>query len=311
MSRPLRIEYPGAFYHVTSRGNEQRDIYKSREDRERFLAYLASANERYGAVVHVWCLMSNHYHLLIETPEGNLSQIMRHINGAYTNYFNVKRKRAGHLFQGRYKALLVERDAYALELSRYIHLNPVRARMSPRPEDYSWSSYRMYLGQQAAPAWLRRSVILGHFSGDEQRYRIFVEEGLMRELGNPQVDALAATVLGSGEFVCDIEARCLSEKDPCRDVPGLRKLVSRWSVEDIVAAVGATLGADSGLARKVAIYLCHRHSGAKLRQIGERFGIGESAVSQESRRLRDRMAEDEGLRNNIEQIREQLGVVNV
>jgi REP element-mobilizing transposase RayT len=122
MGRPLRIEYPGAFYRVTARGNEQRDIYKSRADRERFLGYLASATERYGAAIHVWCLMSNHYHLLMETPAGNLSQIMRHINGAYTNYFNTKRKRAGHLFQGRYKAILVDRDAYALELSRYIHL---------------------------------------------------------------------------------------------------------------------------------------------------------------------------------------------
>ena len=160
MGRPLRIEYPGAFYHVTARGNEQREIYKSIADRERFLGYLASATERYGAAVHVWCLMTNHYHLLMETPEGNLSRIMRHINGAYTNYFNTKRRRAGHLFQGRYKAILVDRDAYALELSRYIHLNPIRAGMSQRPEEYVWSSYRNYAGQQVAPGWLRREGIL-------------------------------------------------------------------------------------------------------------------------------------------------------
>jgi REP element-mobilizing transposase RayT len=125
MARPLRIEYPGAFYHVTSRGNEQQDVFKSQKDRERFLAYIESAVVRYGAIVHTWCLMSNHYHLLLETPSGNLSQIMRHINGAYTTYFNVKQKRAGHLFQGRYKAILVEAGAYALELSRSMHLNPV------------------------------------------------------------------------------------------------------------------------------------------------------------------------------------------
>src|SRR5664279_5311548 len=103
MARPLRIEYPGAFYHVTSRGNEQKDIFRSRKDREKFLGYLESAKERYGAVIHAFCLMNNHYHLLLETPDGNLSQIMRHINGAYTTYFNIKRKRFGHLFQGRYK----------------------------------------------------------------------------------------------------------------------------------------------------------------------------------------------------------------
>jgi REP element-mobilizing transposase RayT len=119
VARPLRIEYPGAFYHVTARGNEKKDIFKSRRDREKFLAYLESATQRYGAVIHAYCLMSNHYHLLLETPHGNLSQIMKHINSAYTIYYNVKRKRAGHLLQGRYKAILIEADSYLCELSRY------------------------------------------------------------------------------------------------------------------------------------------------------------------------------------------------
>lgn len=113
MSRPLRIQYAGAFYHVTSRGNERKDIFKGDRDRERFLNYLESAAQRYGAIFHCYCLMNNHYHLLIETPDSNLSQIMQHINGSYTTYFNIRRKRAGHLFQGRYHAILVEADAYA------------------------------------------------------------------------------------------------------------------------------------------------------------------------------------------------------
>jgi putative transposase len=127
MARPLRIEFPGAFYHVTSRGNERKAVFKSLRDREKFLSYLESATERYGAAIHVYCLMDNHYHLLLETPSGHLSKIMQHINGAYTTYFNTKRERPGHLFQGRYKAILVDADEYAKELSRYIHLNPVRA----------------------------------------------------------------------------------------------------------------------------------------------------------------------------------------
>ncbi len=139
MARQLRIEYPGALYHVTSRGNEKKDIFRSIKDREKFLSYLSSAWERHGAVFHAWCLMSNHFHLMIETPEGNLSRIMKHINGSYTTYFNVKHKRAGHLLQGRYKAVLVQADTYAAELSRYIHLNPVRAKMVPSPEEYQWS----------------------------------------------------------------------------------------------------------------------------------------------------------------------------
>lgn len=145
MSRPLRIEYPGAFYHVTARGNERKDIFADDRDQERFLFYVNAAFERYKARIHAYCLMSNHYHLLIETPVGNLAQTMRHINGLYTTYFNVKRNRNGHLFQGRYKAILVEKDEYAGELSRYIHLNPVRAKIVERPEDYEWSSYRSYI----------------------------------------------------------------------------------------------------------------------------------------------------------------------
>ena len=117
MARQLRINYPGAFYHVTSRGNERKAVFKSKRDREKFLEYLETATLRYDAVVHVYCLMDNHYHLLLKTPSGNLPQIMRHINGAYTTYFNVKRGRSGHLFQGRYKAILVDADEYAKELS--------------------------------------------------------------------------------------------------------------------------------------------------------------------------------------------------
>jgi putative transposase len=160
-TRPLRIEYPGAFYHVTSRGNEQQDVFKSQKDRERFLAYIESAVVRYGAIVHTWCLMRNHSHLLLETPWGNLSQIIRHINGAYTTYVNVKRKRVGHLFQGRYQAILVEADACAVELSRSMPLNPVRAGMVARPEHYPCSSSRSSIGQCPTPAWLKTDFILG------------------------------------------------------------------------------------------------------------------------------------------------------
>lgn len=194
MARPLRIEYTGAFYHVTSRGNEQKDVFKSQKDREKFLEYLTSATKRYGAIIHAYCLMSNHYHLLLETPEGNLAQIMRHINGAYTTYFNVKRKRAGHLFQGRYKEILVEADEYATELSRYIHLNPVRAGMAARPEEYQWSSYGSYIGPNKMTEWLKTEFILGYFSVNaadaNNKYRQFVEDLLGSEYESP----LRATV---------------------------------------------------------------------------------------------------------------------
>ena len=151
MSRSLRIVYAGAFYHVTSRGNERKAVFRTHRDREKFLSYLESATERYRAVVHVYCLMNNHYHLLIETPSGNISQIMHHIKTAYTAYFNTKHERSGHLFQGRYKAIVIDADEYAREVSRYIHLNPVRAGLIEKPEEYRWSSYQYYIFKSGAP----------------------------------------------------------------------------------------------------------------------------------------------------------------
>jgi REP element-mobilizing transposase RayT len=237
MARPLRIEYPGAFYHVTSRGNEQKDVFKSQKDRERFLSYVESAVVRYGAVVHTWCLMSNHYHLLLETPSGNLSQIMRHINGAYTTYFNVKRKRAGHLFQGRYQAILVEADAYAVELSRYMHFNPVRAGMVAKPEHYQWSSYQSYIGQCATPEWLKTDFILGYFgkkaSDANNSYRRFVEDLLDSAYESPLTATVASTVLGRSAFVREVSARHLGEQHAERSMPAVKALALQPSMDAI------------------------------------------------------------------------------
>jgi len=310
MARPLRIEYPGAFYHVTSRGNEQKDVFKSQKDREKFLEYLASATNRYGAVIHAYCLMSNHYHLLVETPGGNLSQIMRHINGAYTTYFNVKRKRSGHLFQGRYKAILVEADEYATELSRYIHLNPVRAGMTVRPEEYQWSSYRSYLGQVKVPEWLQTEFILGYFGGrapdTANKYRQFVEELLECEYDSPLNATVASTILGSERFVGEITERHLGEKKAERSVPAVKGLAVRPSIDEIISKVNTVLGEDSELTRSMSLYICQRHSGAKLKEIGERFGISDAAVSQANRRLVLRAGQDKELKKVVERVEEML-----
>lgn len=246
MARPLRIAFPGAFYHVTSRGNEQKDVFKNQRDREKFLEYLASATERYGAVIHAYCLLSNHYHLLLETPAGNLSQIMRHINGAYTTYFNVKRKRFGHLFQGRFKAILIEADEYATGLSRYIHLNPVRAGMAERPEDYRWSSYRSYIGQTAAPEWLKTGMVLDYFGRNikvaSKKYRTFVEDILGTEYESPLQSTYGTAVLGSGKFIEMVTATHLTDQVANRDVPALRQFINRPSPEEILSAVGRRHG---------------------------------------------------------------------
>lgn len=312
MARPLRIVYPGAFYHVTSRGNEQKDVFKSQKDRERFLEYLETATESYGAVIHAYCLMSNHYHLLLETPVGNLSQIMRHINGAYTTYFNVKRKRAGHLFQGRYKALLVEFDAYALELSRYIHLNPVRAGIVVSPEEYFWSSYRSYIGQSSAPRWLYMKAVLEYFgnreTGAKKKYRDFVEELLRKEYDSPLQNTFGSSVLGTPVFLEMIAATHVDEKKVDRAVPEIRQFKAFPEVSEIVKAAASVMRGNDKLARQVGMYLSHKYSGKKLREIGELFGVGETAIAEARRLLSKKMEQDKKLNEAVEQVKSTLRI---
>ena len=185
--RGLRVLYPGAVYHVTARGNEKQLIFLDETDRLQFLSQLQLATERYDWVCHGYCLMGNHFHLLVETPRANLPVGMRHLNGCYSQWFNRRRQRVGHLFQGRYKASLVEKHPYLLELIRYMALNPLRAEppLSAAPELYPWSSYRILLGLAPRPSWFTCDWVLAQF-GDEygaarSRLRTFVGEGLVAE----------------------------------------------------------------------------------------------------------------------------------
>lgn len=186
MARPLRIEFAGALYHITSRGDRREAIFDDDEDRERFLSVLAEVVERYNWVCHAFCLMTNHYHLVIETVEGNLSQGMRHLNGVYTQASNRRHSRTGHLFQGRFKGILVDKDAYLLELTRYVVLNSVRAGMVASPEQWPWSSYPAMIGEIPAPRWLSVGGLLLQFgtvrSRARRHYRKFVLEGLGQDI---------------------------------------------------------------------------------------------------------------------------------
>jgi len=315
MARPLRITYPGAFYHITSRGNERKAVFKSRADRLKFLAYLESAWERYNAAIHCYCLMDNHYHLLLETPSGNLPQVMRHINGAYTTYFNVKRNRAGHLFQGRYKAILVEKDAYAKELSRYIHLNPVRAGLAETPDAYAWTSFNAYAGVESPPEWLLRDFILGYFSPRpttaQKRYKTFVNALLGTDYASPLENLVGGSILGDRSFVDAIRSEHLADKPAGRDLPELKQLQARPAGPIIDAAVERSAGDGPQLVRNLKIYFSQKYSGAPLRAIGQRFGIGESAVSQVCRRFDKRKADSAGLSKIMEKIDKELKLSKV
>jgi REP element-mobilizing transposase RayT len=203
MSRPLRLEFEGALYHVTSRGNERKAIFRNESDFSTFIEVLNDVCERYNWVIHAYCLMANHYHLLIETPDANLSKGMRQLNGVYTQRFNRNYQRVGHLFQGRYKSILVDKDSYLLELCRYIVLNPVRAKgMVGHPSEWLWSSYHETTGGREVPEWLAIDALLRMFAKTKfeaiERYKHFVAEGKGVDIWQ---NLKSQVYLGDDEFV--------------------------------------------------------------------------------------------------------------
>jgi REP element-mobilizing transposase RayT len=222
MARPLRLEFAGALYHVTARGNERRSIFLGDADGDRaaFLNVLGATCERFNWLVHAYCLMTNHYHLLVETPDANLSKGMRQLNGVFTQYVNRTHARVGHLFQGRFKAILVERESYLLELSRYVVLNPVRAGMVAAPGDWPWSSYRATVGEVPAPEFLETDGVLRAFAEERTAavagYRRFVVEGI--GAASPWQALKSQIYLGSERFVERMQAR-IDPKRPLREVP--------------------------------------------------------------------------------------------
>ena len=312
MARPLRIAFPGAFYHVTSRGNERNFVFKSNQDRIKFLGYLGSASQRYDALIHAYCLMDNHYHLLLETPSGNLAQIMHHINGAYTTYVNVKHDRTGHLFQGRYKSILIDEDEYAKELSRYIHLNPVRANIVENPADYEWSSYNQYAGRKKPEEWLVREFILSYFGKNtataEKTYEDFVNRLVGQEYANPLKETVGSALLGGQDFINMIKNQYLAGAEPSKEIPAVRAFISKISMQKISDVVEKYFNGDKKTARNIKIFLCHKHTGEKLKTIGMRFGIGDTAVSQVCKRFKVMISRDKRLNKKIDLLEKKINM---
>ena len=203
MSRPLRLEFPGALYHVTARGDRQRAIYSDTRDRYAWFDIIGNVCHRYNILIHAFCQMGNHYHLMAETPDGNLHQAMRNFNSRYAQYFNRRHRQVGHLFQGRYKAILVQKESYLLELARYIVNNPVRACQVASADEWCWSSYRATIGQIPPPEWLDTTWLLAQFSDDPavafRAYEAFVADGI--DAASPLQDAQYQLVLGDKCFV--------------------------------------------------------------------------------------------------------------
>lgn len=286
MARSLRIEYPGAFYHAINRGNANGPIFLNDRDREKFIEYLEAAVDRFSLIVHSYCLMDNHYHLLVETPDANISKAMHWLNVSYAVYFNIKRNRKGHLFQGRFKAFLVNADEYAQVLSRYIHLNPVRAKLTQKPEDYRWSSYNALIGKVEEPEWLETNYLLGHFHKTRKKaillFRKYCEEGNMDSFKNPWEDAVQGFILGNTKFVKWIQEKLLSSDVDEKEIPQLRKIKLRPTLDKVVEEVSKEFGSQvvdilrtgkkRNRAREIAIYLSLLHTGLTGKEIGDYFG---------------------------------------
>jgi REP-associated tyrosine transposase len=345
MARPLRIEIAGGWYHVTARGNERRAIFRDNTDRKHWLALLEQWADRFEIRIHAYVLMDNHYHLLLETHAANLTQAMQWLQVSYTVWFNRRHRRAGHLFQGRYHAILVEGEALGWEISRYIHLNPVRvtalglnktaqrrvrAGMNGKPDtqqvrerlnglrQYRWSSYRVYMGLADRPKWLTTHAVLAAGDGavktaQRQSYRQYVEEAIREGLPASPWERLEAQILlGGAEFIRQMKRKAMGNT---REQPQLKRLRQRPGFARIVAAVEAEKGESwkafrdrqGDWGRDVALYLGRRRGGMRLRELAEAAGgIDYSCVQVAVFRIGQKLSQNQKLQRVVSKLESQL-----
>jgi REP element-mobilizing transposase RayT len=321
MARPLRIEYPGAFYHVISRTIGRESMFKNYRDKEKFLEYLERISERFSIIIHTYCLMSTHYHLLIETSESNLSKSIQWLNVSYAIYFNKKQNRSGHLFQGRFKAILIDADVYLKQLSRYIHLNPVKAKVAASAGQYRWSSYPAFTGKQAPPIFLETDWLLSNFGNSkkaaQKNYKEFVEKVNIKTLENPSKHLTGGVILGDTDFVNWIKNTFLSERKDDKEIPQLRQLKPRISLETVVEQVSKKFncevedilqkGRKQNKAREIAIYLARDLSGLSGKELGKYFGgVSGALITIMYNRIANESAKNRRFRNTIEMLRKRI-----
>ncbi len=308
MVRPLRVEYEGAYYHVMNRGRGRQFIFHGKQYYEDFLSCIQQAHQRFGIEIHAYCLMGNHYHLLVKTPRGNLGRAMRHINGVYTQKYNQRKHTDGALFRGRYKAILIDASSYLLEVSRYIHRNPVEMEkplVEPLSE-YPWSSYCAYIGMKEPQEWLVRDDVMGELgSTNPRRYANFVHKGLDTETAQFYEKNRWPAVRGDKAFVEQAHSRALShdleisfvrERNtvPIEDI--LRILTERYDcqLKDLQRAKRGR--GERYYPRWIAMKLSQDLSGKTLQQIAEYFNVGHySSVSRTISRLNAAMKNDKQL----------------
>ena len=311
MARPLRIQYPEAVYHVMNRGSSRQKVFLQKQDYEAFLNTIDEVHDRWGVEVFAYCLMVNHYHVCLCTPEGNLARVMRHLDGLYTQRFNRLHRRDGARFRGRYKAIVVDKDNYLAQVVRYIHLNPLEAGLVPEPESYVWSSHRLYLRGNELPKWLRIEEVMGEFSS-VARFHKFVLEGNEKALEDFYKKDRQSPVLGDEEF-----RKGLIEK-PIRidrEHPRYQRAEVRPSVDQVLNAPAKTYRlkvedlvngkrGKENEPRKVGMYLVKELCDLKLREIAERFGTGSyGAVGWACHGVTSKMESDATFRDRVGSLR--------
>ncbi len=329
MARPLRIQYPGAVYHVTCRGNEKKAIFRDDADRRRFLRILQQSLTTYTVTLYSYVLMTNHFHLLLETPRGNLGEFMRAFNITYTGYFNRRHHRIGHLYQGRYKSLLVEKGVYLAVLSRYIHLNPVRLKsMETLPiQDklrhllhYPWSSLAGYLHQSNTPTFLDYRTVLSEYGTDTDKARNAYREALVGDLGQGKdlKESIIGQSLMGGEAFIGWVKQTFTAGAGDRETPGYRALRRHRADGEILTAIEHETGKDvdalkseKGTRRRIAMELLYRAGGLTGPEIGAIFGVDYSTVSQERKRLRAETAKDSSLQQVMERIEQRMSIQKI
>ncbi|MCK9420710.1 MAG: transposase [Nitrospirae bacterium] len=324
MARPLRIQYPGAVYHVTSRGNERQDIFKDDDDRKRFLQILIQSIHIYSVKLYSYVLMTNHFHLLVETPKGNLAEFMRKFNITYTGYYNRMHNRVGHLYQGRYKSVLVDKNEYLSVLSRYIHLNPVKIKaMKKLPEKdrlkylirYRWSSLPGFLSRRTKEWYVDYAMVLGEYGGDTVKARKEYKKRIYAEIaGDTEIkeSIIGQSILGGAAFIAWVKDNYIEGmKD--RERPAVREIHRHRTQEEVFTATKQETGKDvdaiskgKGDLRRIVMDLLYRTGGLKGPEIGLIFGIDYGTVSQERKRLREKIQKDRKIRSLMNRIERKL-----
>jgi len=322
MARAWRIEYEGALYHVLSRGNEQRPIFIDNDDRLLFLETLGEMSERFEIDIFAYVLMDNHYHLVLRTHRANLSKSMQWFGATYTNRFNVGHNRCGHLFQGRFQNMLIENDAYLVQLSYYIHRNPLRARMVKRLASYKWSSYRAYAYGRPIPKWLNTDVILSHFINVEDPHRAYREDAQKYAKEEQRIweDLRHGIFLGTKKFTEKIKKQYLFGT-PHQEIPQQKQLDKNVDQEALFLQAAEMLNCNLKHLRKstriskahkadrdLLIYLLWQTGQLTNQQIGEKFGLSYSAVSQRVSIFKGLLIKNQALRNKLNQIKSQIKI---